>query len=51
MAATPVTFGYTFLSAVVANHSLAEAFAASARALGAVLAGQNLTDALSDLKR
>jgi len=51
MTATPVTFGYTPLSAVVANHSLAEAFAAAARVLGAVLAGQNLTDALSDLKR
>jgi len=39
------------LSAVVANHSLAEAFAAAARALGSVLAGQSLTDALGELKR
>ena len=39
------------MSAVVANHSLAEAFAAAARALGSVLAGQSLTDALGDLKR
>ena len=39
------------MSAVVATHSLAEAFAAAARALGAVLAGQSLTDALGELKR
>src|SRR5262252_5342476 len=51
MAATPVTFGCTPLSAVVSNHSLAEAFAAAARALGSVLAGQSLTDALGELKR
>ena len=51
MAATPVTFGHTSLSAVVANHSLAEAFAAAARALGSVLAGQNLTEALAEIKR
>jgi len=51
MPATPVTFGHTSLSAVVANHSLAEAFAAAARALGSVLAGRSLTDALGELKR
>ena len=51
MAATLVTFGRTPLSAVVANHSLAEAFAAAARALGSVLSGQSLTEALSELKR
>lgn len=51
MPATPVTFGPTSLSAVVANHSLAEAFAAAARALASVLAGRSLTDALGELKR
>ena len=51
MRATPVTFGNTPLSSVVANHSLAEAFAAAARALGRVLGGQSLNEALADLKR
>jgi len=51
MRATPVTFGSTPLSSVVANHSLAEAFAAAARALGRVLSGQSLNEALADLKR
>jgi 16S rRNA (cytosine967-C5)-methyltransferase len=51
MRATPVTFSATPLSAVAANHSLAEAFAAAARVLGAVMGGQSLTDALNDLRR
>lgn len=51
MRATPVTFGHTSLSAVAANHSLAEAFAAAARILGLVLEGRSLTDALAGAKR
>jgi len=51
MHATPVTFGNTSLSTVAANHSLADAFAAAARALGRVLSGESLNDALADLKR
>ena len=51
MHATPVTFGNTSLSTVAANHSLAEALAAAAHALGSVLCGHSLNDALADLKR
>jgi 16S rRNA (cytosine967-C5)-methyltransferase len=51
MRATPVTFGNTSLSTVAASHSLADAFAAAARALGRVLSGQSLNDALADLKQ
>lgn len=51
MRSTLVTFGNTSLSTVAANHSLAEAFAAAARALGRVLSGQSLNDALADLKQ
>lgn len=51
MRATPVTFGNTSLSKVVAHHSLAEALAAAGRALGGVLRGQSLNDALADLKQ
>ena len=50
MRATPVTFGSTSLSTVAARHSLAEALAAAARALGRVLGGQSLSDPLADLK-
>jgi 16S rRNA (cytosine967-C5)-methyltransferase len=49
IAATPVTFGNTSLSTVAA-HSLAEAFAAAARALGRVLCGESLNDALAELR-
>jgi 16S rRNA (cytosine967-C5)-methyltransferase len=51
MRSTPVTFGNASLSTVVANHSLAEAFAAAAHVLGRVLGGQSLNDALGDLKQ
>ena len=51
MRSTPVTFGNASLSTVVANHSLAEAFAAAARTLGQVLSGQSLNEALADLKQ
>lgn len=54
MQSTPVTFGNASLSTAVANHaghSLAEAFAAAARALGQVLSGQSLNEALADLKQ
>jgi 16S rRNA (cytosine967-C5)-methyltransferase len=51
MDATPVTFGNTSLSTVAANHSLAEALAAAAHALGRVLSGHSLNDALADLKQ
>jgi len=51
MRATPVTFGNTSLSRVVASHSLAEAFAAAGHALGRVLRGHSLNDALADLKQ
>jgi 16S rRNA (cytosine967-C5)-methyltransferase len=39
------------LSSVLARHSLAEAFAAAADALGRVLRGQSLSDALAALKQ
>jgi 16S rRNA (cytosine967-C5)-methyltransferase len=39
------------LSSVLARHSLAEAFAAAADVLCAVLRGQSLSDALADLRR
>src|SRR5262245_39854774 len=51
MQATPVTFGYTSLSAVAASHSLAEALAAAAQSLSRVLGGDSLSEVLGDLKR
>ena len=39
------------LSTVAAGHSLAQAFAAAAEALGRILLGTSLNDALADLKR
>ncbi|HET7200117.1 MAG TPA: hypothetical protein VFI80_04810, partial [Burkholderiales bacterium] len=39
------------MSTVAAGHSLAQAFAAAAEALGRILLGTSLNDALADLKR
>lgn len=39
------------MSAVAANHSLAEAFAAAARALARVLGGRSLTEALAEMRQ
>src|SRR5262245_8297326 len=51
MPSTPVTFGSAPLSTVAASHSLAEAFAAAAQALGRVSRGDSLNEALLELKK